>query len=280
MSAPPYAFDANDADVILRAPLPPESEEKFKDFRVHKLILSIASTIFNDMFSIPQPPQPATGTVLLPTVTVVESAKVFETFLRLIYPIEPPAIYSLQLVDDLFRLSEKYMTNVVHEKLKQILVSPIFIESDPVWVYAIACRADLGMEAELAIPHTFRIDPVRDVPRARLQMMTAETYNSLLVSHANRRSWIIYALGQVVFPSSEPGGCGCGYPDWFYARLFKDLTIAVWEKPFLDRERLDSCLSVFEMPESECGLGASCAVSPQAIARYFTSILNEIERSE
>ena len=52
MSVPSYAFDDPDADVILRAPLQPGSDE-FKDFHVHKLILSIASTTFRDTFSIP-----------------------------------------------------------------------------------------------------------------------------------------------------------------------------------------------------------------------------------
>ena len=51
MSALPYTFDAQDADVILRAPLRPGSDE-FKDLRAHKAILSIASIFFRDMFSL------------------------------------------------------------------------------------------------------------------------------------------------------------------------------------------------------------------------------------
>ena len=91
MSDSPYAFNAPDADVILRAPLKKGSTE-LKDFRVHKAILSVASTLFSDMFSIPQPPPYAKGDTTLPTVQVAESAEVFELFLRLIYPIaEPPS---------------------------------------------------------------------------------------------------------------------------------------------------------------------------------------------
>jgi len=122
MATSPYAFNAQDADAIFRAPLQLGSDQ-FKDFHIHKTILSVVSTLFHDMFSLPQPPQPATGCATLPIVPVMKPAEVFEVFLRLIYPIEPPTITSLQLVDNLFQLAEKYTANGVHAKLKQILVS-------------------------------------------------------------------------------------------------------------------------------------------------------------
>ena len=274
MSATSYNFDAPDADVILRTCLRPG----IMDFRVHKTVLSIASTLFQDMFSLPQPPQSATGGTNLPIIPVSEPPEIFEPFLRLIYPIEPPAIDSLQLVDDLFRLAEKYMTSGVHAKLKQILVSPSFLSNDPIWVYAIACRADLNGEAELAIRHTFNIDLIRDISHAHLQTMSTETYNRLLASHVARRVELISALNRVFFPPWDHDGCSCGYRDWFYARLFKDISLVIWEAPpFLDRWRLDSCLSrLTNVPESVCGLESSCRVSSQTISRYFTSILDEI----
>jgi len=277
MSASSYNFDAHDADVILRTSPQPGSDQ-FKDFRVHKAILSIASTLFHDMFSLPQPPQPATGEITLPVIPVTESPEIFETFLRLIYPIEPPAMISLQLVDDLFRLAEKYMTDGVHAKLKQALVSPSFLRSDPIWVYAIACRTGLdGAEADLAIRHTFEIDLVGGIPQTHLQMMTTETYNRLLASHVARRGELISALNRVLFPPWNRDGCTCGYRDWFYTRLFKDITLTIWETPFLDRRRLDSCLSRFtNIPESVCGLESSCRMSPQTISGYFADILDEV----
>jgi len=277
MLDPPYTFDAPDADLILRAPLQPGSEE-FKDFHTHKAVLSIASTLFRDMFSIPQPPQPADGDTTPPVVQVVEPAELFETFLRLIYPIEPPAVDSLQLVDDLFQLAEKYMANRVYAMLKHTLSSPSFLRDDPIWVYAIACRANLNEEAELAIRHTFQIDLVQEIPHKHLQMLTAEAYNCLLISHASRRGEIVSALDRAKSQPTKPAGkCNCG--SWFYTRLCKDIKLAIWKgNPFLDRRRLDSCLSDFKggMPRSECGLGSSCRVSAEATAEYFTDILNEI----
>ena len=277
MSTSPHTFDASDADVILRTPLQPGSDE-FKDFRVHKAILSIASTLFHDMFSIPQPPQSTTGDISLPVIDIVESVETFETFLRLIYPIEPPAINSLQLVNDLFRLAEKYMASGVHAKLKQILVSPSFLRDDPIWVYAIACCANLDEEAKLAVQYTFKIDLIRDISHTRLQIMTAEAYNSLLKSHAARRAELISALNQGQPPVLKSGKCGCGIG--FYSILQRDIALKIWESPFLDRQRLDLCLSnVAYTPKSKCGRKSVCRVSTQAISNYFTSILNEIGNS-
>jgi len=274
MPALSSTFDAQDADVVLRAPLEPGSDE-FKDFRTHKAILSIASTLFHDMFLVPQP---ATGDATLPIIPVTESAEVLEVFLRLIYPIEPPAIGpSLPLVYDLFRIAEKYMANGVHMKLKQMLVSPSFLRDDPILVYAIACRMGLDKEAELAIPHTFRIDLIRDIPPTHLQTMTVEPYNRLLMSHEIHRVRLISDFKEVKIPLLKPGVCTCGQR--FYTRLRRDIIIGIWERPFLDRERLDLCISNFEgWPKSNCGAESACRVSAKVIFGYFTSILDGIRK--
>ena len=269
MSNSPYTFDAHSADVILRAPLQSGSDQ-FKDFHIHKIILSVASTFFHDMFSLPQP---ATEDDTLPIITVTESAEVFEVFLRLIYPIEPPAITSLQLVDDLFRLAEKYMANGVHAKLRQTLVpSSSFLRDDPIWVYALACRANLDAEAELAVALTFKIDPVRDITHTHLQMMSAGTYNRLLTAHATRRAALISAVNRAN-PPPYPGECSCGLR--FYSKLRKDISLIVWARPFLDKQRLDLYLS---NPVAVCELGLGCRVSKQAISRFLADIIGEVEK--
>ena len=273
MSASPYTFDAQDADVILRAPLQLGSEE-FKDFHAHKVILSIASTLFHDMFSIPQPPRHTSENTTLEIVHVSESADALETFLRFIYPIDPPVVEDLRLLDDLLQLADKYMAKTVTTRLKKLLILPSFLEDDPIRVYAIARRANLNDEAELAITHSFKIDPVRDIHPAYLQIMTAEAYNSLLMSHATRRSGLISALGQARIPPLGVNACHCS--NWFYYRLRQKITIAIWESPFLDKSRLDSCLNSTGADKSTCGLGSSCRVSTQAISKYLTDILNEV----
>ena len=65
-----YQFTANDADIILRT-----TESKL--FRVHKNILSIASSVFRDMLTVPQsPPEPTKeGECELPVIDVHDSAE-------------------------------------------------------------------------------------------------------------------------------------------------------------------------------------------------------------
>ena len=276
MPAPSYNFDAHDADLILRAPLQSEPDQ-LRDFHVHKNILSIASTLFHDMFTLPQPPHPPAGDTTIPVIDVTEPAEVLDPFLRLIYPIAPPVIVSLQLVDDLFRLAEKYVADEVRAKLKQILVSPSFLKDDPIWVYALASRANLDAEAELAIPLTFNINLVRDIPRTHLRMMTGETHNRLLTAHADRRAELISIIRRVELQPQDPwseAGCACG--DWFDTRLRDSINLAVWEKPFLDRGTLDSCLPQSTSSESRCGLRPGCRLSEPVISKHFTSILHEV----
>ena len=282
MTPPSYNFNACDADLVLRTPLQPGSDEH-KDFHVHKNILSIASTIFHDMLTLPQPPQPPAANTTIPVIQVTEPAEVFEAFLRLIYPIEPPVIGTLQLVEDLFQLVEKYMANGVRARLRQILVSPSFLKDDPIWVYTLACRANLDAEAELAIPLTFNINLVRDIPLTHLRMMTGETHNRLLTSHADRRAELMSIVGRVEHQQQNWTGTGCACGHWFNARLESNINLAMWERPFLDRQTLELCLqktTTPRYPESVCGLGSGCRLSDQVISKYFTSILDEARRLE
>ncbi|KAF9645861.1 hypothetical protein BDM02DRAFT_3076940, partial [Thelephora ganbajun] len=186
-------FDGPDPDVILRAPLQQGSDE-FKDFHVHKLILSIASTVFRDTFTVPQPPRSASEETTLDIVSVTEPAKVLETFLQLIYPVDPPVIEDLRLLGDLFQLADKYMTSGVGMKLRRFLVSPSFLSDDPIGVFAIACRSNLEKEARLAVSHTFSIDVTPSISTEHLQAMTTQTYHRLLVEHALRREQLIDAV--------------------------------------------------------------------------------------
>jgi len=269
MSDSSYTFDAPDADVIVRAPLQQGSKE-LKDFHVHKAILSVASTLFRDTFSIPQPSQPIESDTTLPTVKIAESAEVFETFLRLIYPIEPPVIDSLQLVDHLLRLAEKYMATGVHAKLKRLLVSSSFLNADPVLVYAIACRANLDKEARLAIPHTFETDIVQDIPRDKLRMMTVESYHRLLVEHSLRRDRLVNTLYKV---NELQGGWhrGCHCAGW----LEKEMRLKISSKPFIERETLECLLSSTQAPSFSCQRDR-CPLTPKKSPGFLSDFMHKI----
>ena len=160
-------------------------------------------------------------------------------------------------------------------RLKQILTFPSFLRSDPIWVYAIACRTALDEEAKLAIRHTYQINLIRDIPPALLQEMTTETYNRLLRSHAARREELTAVVNETKCPARE-GKCVCGIG--FYTNLKKEISLAIWERPFLNRRRLDSCLPSSKGPKSACELGLSCRLSARVVSSYFNRILDGVER--
>ena len=271
MSDSPYIFDGPDADVILRAPLQPESDE-FKDFHVHKIILSIASSVFQDTFSVPQPPRPTSESTTLDVIPVTEPATVIEPFLQLIYPVDPPVIEDLQLVDDLFRLADKYAANGVSTKLKKFLVSPSFLKDDPIGVFAIASRSDLAEEERLAVSHTFSIDVVSEISEERLQTMTTKTYHRLLAKHAFRRKQLINAIDQGL---RETWGYSCSCVE----NLKKEIHLKTSGRPFLDRELLDACFSsARELKKRgyQC-TGRDCIYEHERGATFLSGVMRVIQ---
>ena len=234
MSTSSYIFDGPSPDVILRAPLEPGSDES-KDFHVHKIILSIASTVFQYSFSTPQPPRHTSKDTTLEVVQISEPAKVLEIFLQLVYPVDSPVVEDLWLVGDLLQLADKYAAKGVTTRLKKLLVSPSFLKDNPIGVFAIACRSNLEEEANQAVPHTFSTDVVRGVSEEHLQVMTTKTYHRLLTEHALRRERLINAAEK----AQAWLRCSCRG----LKSLTKDIRLEVYGRPFLDREILDKCLN-------------------------------------
>ncbi|KAF7350681.1 BTB domain-containing protein [Mycena sanguinolenta] len=105
-------FDDTDADVILRS-------SDGVDFHVYRLVLSLASSVFKDMFGFPQPNSEAT----IPTVQVTESALILDMALRFWYPGAEPA--ALRTIDDLRQILEvlimKYNVHSVIPQAKKHL---------------------------------------------------------------------------------------------------------------------------------------------------------------
>ena len=126
----PYSFDAEDADLILRA-------ADCGEFRVHRCILSIASPVFRDMFTFPQPHD---STHQPPHVDLPETTATLSILLRYIYPIPSPEIEDFTTLTILLASAEKYGAEGVTFRLRTILVSSYFLDLDPLRVYAIACR--------------------------------------------------------------------------------------------------------------------------------------------
>ena len=140
-------FTTDDGDVILRAGTEPDSKH---DFRVHKFILSLASSVFKDMFAFPQPPnQTLHEQHELPIVDVADPPKVLDAILRFIYPgVESPTITKPQTLSALFLAADKYDIMSIYPALREILKT--FTPIHPLRMYILACRFGFSEEAKRA----------------------------------------------------------------------------------------------------------------------------------
>jgi len=130
-------FDAPDADIILRALGPPKH-----DFRVHKVLLSLASPVFKDMFSLPQPTlgDSAESTVAeVEIVEVTDPADALDIVLRIIYPFDPPSLDgNFNTIVECLVIADKY--DIKRAKLQLCSALTRMGATEPLRVYAVASR--------------------------------------------------------------------------------------------------------------------------------------------
>jgi hypothetical protein len=137
-SHPSAPFDDADADFILRT-------SDGVDFRVYKLLLSLASSVFKDMFSLPAPSNGSNDTVDgRPVVELTETSTTIHDLLMSCYPVAqtggPPTMTSISQVGNLLEAARKYDMPGIEKAAVQALMKPDFIKREPLRVYAIACR--------------------------------------------------------------------------------------------------------------------------------------------
>ncbi|KAJ7122693.1 hypothetical protein C8R43DRAFT_1032271 [Mycena crocata] len=199
---PTPPFDDPDADVILRS-------ADGVDFRVHRLVLSLASPFFKGMFTLPQP---NSVSPTIPTISMAESAAVLDRALRFWYPgAEPTEIASLdELREVLEALVLKYDMQFLVPSSKKHLRE--YLEQDPVAVFAIACRHGWKEIALEAAKHSLKL-PLRTFELIRpgqLNCITADTYHTLLQYHSQCAKAATAATSALNWtPYTDIPGSGC-----------------------------------------------------------------------
>ena len=149
------------ADIILRA-------SGGQEFHAHKLVLSLASSVFRDMFSVPQPPP--TEPSQLPIVDVNDSPEALEIFLLTIYPTRKPLIDDVQTLASVLRLADKYDAKDVLNIQRDYFPST-YNTLPPIQLYAILCACGREEEAEAA---------ARRVPFASLKALDSSPLLQLI----------------------------------------------------------------------------------------------------
>ena len=185
-------FGPPDGDVTLRVQGPPT-----RDFHVHKLVLSLASPFFRDMFNIPQPER-AIPRDDLEVVDVTDPPQGLEVVLRFIYPYPPPNVDSLDLLVEGLVITDKYDIKGAQAELRSRLTK--FVQEDPLRVYAIASRFGFEEEAEEASSLTTGIylPALADLPDD-LKNIPALAYHKLVRIHEKYREEVEDAVDGVLF---------------------------------------------------------------------------------
>jgi BTB/POZ domain len=79
ITSPLNPSDASDANLVIRS-------SDFVNFKVHKLVLAVASPFFKDLLSLPQPPD-SESVDGLPVVQLSEDSDLLSTLVSMLYPL-------------------------------------------------------------------------------------------------------------------------------------------------------------------------------------------------
>ena len=141
----PTFFTTLDGDVILRVS---EGSGLSSDFRVHRLLLSLSSPIFKDMFELASPTHQT-----IPVVEISDSPQVIDLILRFIYPgVEPPEVEELETLTAVLVTATKYRMGGIVPTLRKSLKA--FLPSESIAVYLLARRFGFKEEAKEAAQST------------------------------------------------------------------------------------------------------------------------------
>ncbi|KAG8908619.1 hypothetical protein FRB99_004907 [Tulasnella sp. 403] len=140
-AAPPFSNDST-GDCILRS-------SDGVHFKTHRLILSLASPVFNDMFGIPQGDRVECE---IPVIDLTESSDTVLAMLQLFYPSTSPQIKSCKLAFDLINAADKYMLELssLRPFLSEVFLDVETLKTNPLAVYALAWKLGMKQEAEKA----------------------------------------------------------------------------------------------------------------------------------
>jgi len=189
-------FDAPDADIILRALGPPK-----RDFRVHKLLLSLASPVFKGMFSLPQPTSDNPGESTVAEVEIVEvtdPADALDIVLRIIYPyFTPPSLggdFDFDTLVECLVIADKYEIRKIKLQLCDALAQVSY--AWPLRVYAIAARFGFAKLMDYTSHRIFSSIHLPGIPELPddFDFVSATAYHRLV----RQRAFYVEAVAEVI----------------------------------------------------------------------------------
>ena len=206
-------FDDPRADLVLRS-----SDDV--NFFVFKIILSLASSVFADMFTLPLPAASQNSSDEPPVAQLPEDAETIDMALRYCYPIPSPEMVTLCDARILMEFARKYQVDVIKSSLTQFLTNTI--ERNPAGVYALASTYEYQDVAAKALQSSLMV-PIYLLQSPDLQYSTTKQYEALIRYHiscgrvasavSTRRNWIPDNLTTTSHNGIDFGCSACVMPD-------------------------------------------------------------------
>lgn len=191
--APPYhpLFSSPDADIVLGS----------KDgtlFRVHSFTLKSTSGWFRTMFTLPQrSDSPASSDVV---IYADEDATTLEGLLRMISGLPIPRLDSYDIIEPILHAAEKYDMPGPASIVRALVMTPPLL-SEPLRLYAIACRYGWQQEAQMASRYTLTLDLHDPAQRSSLNKLGTDALLNLFQLHHDRRETLRRRLDDPPFVS-------------------------------------------------------------------------------
>jgi len=150
------------------------------------------------MFKVPRPPSPSSNPDI---IDITDPPRTLELILRFIYPFALPVIDDLTTLSEVLILADKYDIEAARSHLRPCLVE--FAKTEPLRVYAIACRLGFEGEMKIASSHMTAIDlsELTQLPD-EFKFVPATEYHSVVRFHRKNRGRKAAAIA--VLPANTP----------------------------------------------------------------------------
>ncbi|KAG1734072.1 uncharacterized protein EDB91DRAFT_1147423 [Suillus paluster] len=219
-------FNNPDCDIILRS-------TDGVHFHVFKLILSLMSPVFKDMFTLPQN-NLQSDVLSVPVIPVAESSTTLKSLLLLCYPATTPTFVSWNDANAMMKAATKYDMQGALSRAGDLITAQ-FLPDHSLDLYALSCRFGWEHNARVAATSALKI---KDLGRPSgafdgMEDITALDYHRLLVYHYNCSVRCSSALSSTVNMQWRRCTCRNSSIKMLQVGNSRDVGIAPWFDEYL-----------------------------------------------
>ncbi|KZT54612.1 hypothetical protein CALCODRAFT_485459 [Calocera cornea HHB12733] len=236
----PTVFQDMSADILLQS-----SDHVL--FRVHKIILTLGSSHFKDVFLLDEFASRVDSEAT--PIQLDEPATIVAALLYRLYPIVKPDITDVDEMLLVAVAAHKYRMEGVLAQVQAQLLSPAMLDARPLAIYNAACRLQLGETKRCAARRLVELyDPLDKAIRADTEGLSAPDFIVLCDLRRDRISHCIKLMDDH-FPAVCPHGWQFEYGPWYQA-----LRAKLSQKPSASvLASIPDLADAFAMEPSRCG---------------------------